>query len=262
MRQEVQMPTNDFKRRLAAGEALDGLWLSLASPVAAEAISLVGFDWMLFDTEHAPVEVAGVQPLLQAAAPGSASAVVRPAWNDKVLIKKVLDIGAQTLLIPFVETAQEASTAVSATRYPPAGVRGVAGSTRASRYGFAADYFARANDEICVLVQIETRTALERLEEIASVPGVDGVFIGPSDLGASMGHLGNPGHAEVQAVLQEAALRLSALGKPAGILATNADDALRYRSWGYGFIAGGTDLGLLTAGARALRARMSGADVT
>jgi len=258
MRQAVQMPTNDFKRRLAAGEALDGLWLSLASPVAAEAMSLAGFDWMLFDTEHAPVEVAGVQPLLQAAASGTASAVVRPAWNDKVLIKKVLDIGAQTLLIPFVETAQEASTAVSATRYPPAGVRGVAGSTRASRYGFAADYFARANDEICVLVQIETWTALERLEEIASVPGVDGVFIGPSDLAASMGQLGNPAHNDVQEALRRAAERLNAIGTPAGILATRVEDALRYRSWGYSFVAGGSDLGLLLSGARDMFTGMSG----
>jgi len=262
MRQVVQMPTNDFKRRLAAGEALNGLWLSLASPVAAEALSLVGFDWMLFDTEHTPVEVAGVQPLLQAAARGTASAVVRPAWNDKVLIKKVLDIGAQTLLVPFIETAAEAEAAVAATRYPPAGVRGVAGLTRAGRYGFAADYFARANDEICVLVQIETWQALEQLEEIAAVPGVDGVFIGPSDLAASMGHLGNPGHTEVQNALRQAAERLGAIGTPAGILATRVEDALRYRSWGYGFVAGGSDLGLLIGGARGLYARMSGAGGT
>ncbi|MGY6534761.1 MAG: HpcH/HpaI aldolase family protein [Pararhodobacter sp.] len=254
----MQTPTNTFKQRLLQGDTLDGLWFSLASPVAAEALSLAGFDWMLFDTEHAPAEIASVQPLLQAAAVGTASAVVRPAWNDKVLIKRILDIGAQTLLIPFVETPAEAAAAVAATRYPPDGVRGVAGSTRASRYGFAGDYFARANDEICVLVQIETRSAMENLEAIAMVPGVDGVFIGPSDLGASMGHLGNPGHDAVQAALQQAVQRLAAVNKPAGILATRAEDALRYRGWGYAFVAGGTDMGLLTSGARALRARMLG----
>lgn len=253
----MNTPVNEFKRRLLAGEALDGLWFSSASPVLAEALSLAGFDWMLFDTEHSPVDVASVQPLLQAAAGGTAQAVVRPAWNDKVLIKRVLDIGAQTLLVPFVETPEEAAAAVAATRYPPSGVRGVAGATRASRFGFAADYFARANDEVCVLVQIETQNAMARLEEIAAVPGVDGVFIGPSDLGASMGHLGNPAHPEVQGALEDAARRLKAVGKPSGILATKVEDALRYRGWGYAFVAGGTDLGLLTGAARTLRARMA-----
>ena len=171
----MKAPCNDFKRRLAAGEVLNGFWLSLASPVASEALSLAGFDWLLFDGEHSPVDVAGVQPLLQAAATGTASAVVRPAWNDKVLIKRLLDIGAQTLLVPFVQSAEEAAAAVLASRYPPHGVRGVAGATRASRYGQTEDYFAVANREICVLVQVETGEALGRLEEIAAVDGVDGV---------------------------------------------------------------------------------------
>src|SRR5690606_11309895 len=149
VRHPMQAPKNTFKSRLLAGEMLHGLWMSLASPVSAEALSLVGFDWLLFDTEHAPVDIAGVQPLLQAAAVGTASPVVRPAWNDKVLIKRLLDIGAQTLLVPFVETAAEAQAAVAATRYPPEGVRGVAGSTRASRFGLTADYFEVANREIC-----------------------------------------------------------------------------------------------------------------
>lgn len=253
----MQAPRNEFKRRLLAGETLNGLWMSLASPVAAEALSLVGFDWLLFDTEHAPVDLAGVQPLLQAAAVGTAAAIVRPAWNDKVLIKRVLDMGAQSILVPFVENPAEAAAAVAATRYPPEGIRGVAGSTRASRYGLAADYFEIANAEICLLVQIETREALDRLEEIAAVPGVDGVFIGPSDLAASLGHLGKPGHAQVQEALRDAAVRLAAAGKPAGILATRADDALRYLDWGYRFVAGGTDLSLLMGGASGLRARLS-----
>lgn len=248
----MEMPVNSFKARLKAGESQWGIWNSLASPVAAEALSLVGFDWMLFDTEHSPVEVAGLQPILQAAALGAASAVARPAWNDKVLIKKLLDIGVQTLLVPFVETAGEAEAAVRATRYPPEGIRGVAGSTRASRYGMAEGYLRKANDEICVLVQIETAGALARLEEIAAVEGVDGVFIGPSDLSASMGHLGNPGAAEVQEAIRDAAARITGAGKVPGILATRAEDALRYHGWGYRFVAGGVDIPLLVGSAKTL----------
>ncbi|HAE47654.1 MAG: 4-hydroxy-2-oxo-heptane-1,7-dioate aldolase [Tistrella sp.] len=254
----MKAPCNDFKRRLAAGEVLNGFWLSLASPVASEALSLAGFDWLLFDGEHSPVDVAGVQPLLQAAATGTASAVVRPAWNDKVLIKRLLDIGAQTLLVPFVQSAEEAAAAVLASRYPPHGVRGVAGATRASRYGQTEDYFAVANREICVLVQVETGEALGRLEEIAAVDGVDGVFIGPSDLAASMGHLGRPGHPEVQAALKDAAARIAATGKAPGILATNAADARRYVDWGYRFVAAGVDIGVLMAGAKAMLAEVRG----
>ncbi|MEN3165419.1 HpcH/HpaI aldolase/citrate lyase family protein [Tistrella mobilis] len=254
----MKAPRNDFKRRLTAGEVLNGFWLSLASPVASEALSLAGFDWLLFDGEHSPVDVAGVQPLLQAAATGTASAVVRPAWNDKVLIKRLLDIGAQTLLVPFVQSAEEAAAAVLASRYPPHGVRGVAGATRASRYGQTEDYFAVANREICVLVQVETGEALGRLEEIAAVDGVDGVFIGPSDLAASMGHLGRPGHPEVQAALKDAAARIAATGKAPGILATNAADARRYVDWGYRFVAAGVDIGVLMAGAKAMLAEVRG----
>ncbi|AFK56441.1 HpcH/HpaI aldolase family protein [Tistrella mobilis] len=254
----MKAPRNDFKRRLTAGEVLNGFWLSLASPVASEALSLAGFDWLLFDGEHSPVDVAGVQPLLQAAATGTASAVVRPAWNDKVLIKRLLDIGAQTLLVPFVQSAEEAAAAVLASRYPPHGVRGVAGATRASRYGQTEDYFAVANQEICVLVQVETGEALDRLEEIAAVDGVDGVFIGPSDLAASMGHLGRPGHPEVQAALKDAAARIAATGKAPGILATNAADARRYVDWGYRFVAAGVDVGVLMAGAKAMLAEVRG----
>jgi 4-hydroxy-2-oxoheptanedioate aldolase len=254
----MTMPQNRFKARLLAGETQWGLWSSLASPVAAEALSLVGFDWMLFDTEHSPVEVAGLQPILQAAATGTASAVARPAWNDKVLIKKLLDIGVQTVLVPFIETPEEALAAVRATRYPPEGIRGVAGSTRASRYGMVPDYLAKANAEICVLVQIETAQALARLEEIAAVDGVDGVFIGPSDLSASMGHLGNPGHPDVQEAIRIAAGRITATGKVPGILATKAEDAMRYRDWGYRFVAAAVDVGLMMGAARALHARVTG----
>lgn len=253
----MQIPPNGFKRRLLAGEQLVGIWMSSVSPLLSEMISLVGYDWMLFDTEHAPVDVAGVMPLLQAATTGASASVVRPAWNDKVLIKRHLDQGAQTLLVPFVETAEEAAAAVAAMRYPPAGVRGVAGSTRASRFGLASDYLRRANEEVCLLVQIETGAALARLEDIAAVDGVDGVFIGPSDLAASLGHLGNPGHADVQAALRDALTRLKAVGKPAGILATNQADAQRYLDWGYDFVAASVDTGLLMQAARGLLANLN-----
>ena len=245
----IAPPQNQFKVRLLAGEIQLGLWMSIPSPVTAEALSLVGYDWLLFDSEHAPVEVAGVQPLLQAAASGSSALAARPAWNDKVLIKKFLDIGVQTLLIPFVQTADEAQAAVHATRYPPDGIRGVAGSTRASCYGMAQDYLHQANDGICTLVQIETGEALENLNGIAAVEGVEGVFIGPSDLSASMGHLGNPSAPQVQKVLKSAATRVIDAGSVPGILATNHEDAKRYLSWGYKFVAISVDLGLLVKSA-------------
>jgi 4-hydroxy-2-oxoheptanedioate aldolase len=183
---------------------------------------------------------------------GTANAVVRPPWNDAVLIKRLLDIGVQTLLIPFVQTADEARCAVAATRYPPTGIRGITNSGRASRYGRVPGYLQRANDQICVLVQLETAEALESLEQIAAIDGVDGIFIGPSDLAASLGHLGNPSHPDVQGAIESAARRLSALGKPAGILTAVEDDARRYIEWGFRFVAVGTDLSLLTKNADAL----------
>lgn len=246
----IPAPVNRFKARLKAGETQLGLWMSIPSPLTAEALGLLGYDWLLFDSEHAPVEVADLMPMLQAASAGDSALAARPAWNDKVLIKKMLDIGAQTLLIPFVQTPDEAAEAVRATRYPPHGIRGVAGATRASRFGLAPDYLAGANAQICTLVQIETAEALDRLEEIAAVEGVDGVFIGPSDLSASMGYLGRPGAPEMQAVLKDAAERVLAAGSVPGILATRPEDAARYISWGYRFVAVSVDLGLLVGAAR------------
>ena len=189
---------------------------------------------------------------LQAVQTGTASAIVRPAWNDIVLIKRYLDIGAQSLLIPFVQNADEARAAVAATRYPPGGIRGITGSGRASRYGRVKDYLKNASSEICVLVQVETKSALAQIEKIASVEGIDGVFIGPNDLSASYGHLGNWGHAEVQAALKDAVARLKKIGKPAGILTPNEEEAKRFIDWGYTFVAVGSDLGLLARNADAL----------
>lgn len=248
----MELPVNKFKHGLSRGELQIGLWCSLCSNIAAEVVAHSGYDWLLLDTEHSPNELPDLVAQLQAVGTGTASAIVRPAWNDTVLIKRVLDIGAQTVLLPYVQNAGEARRAVAATRYPPRGVRGVTASGRAARYGRVGDYLKRASEEICVLVQAETREALDNIEAIASVDGVDGVFIGPSDLAASLGHLGDPGHAVVQAALKEAADRLKKAGKPAGILTPNEEEARRYIEWGYLFVAVGSDLGLLSKNADAL----------
>ena len=251
----MDLPRNAFKHAIARGELQIGLWCSLCSPITAEIVSHSGFDWLLLDTEHSPNEVPDVLAQLQASQAGTASAIVRPAWNDMVLIKRFLDIGAQSLLIPFVQTPEEARRAVEATRYPPGGIRGITGSGRASRYGRVKDYLKNAGQEICVLVQVETRSALDQIEAIASVDGIDGVFIGPNDLAASFGHIGNWGHPDVQAALEGAVRRLKKIGKPAGILTPNEEEAKRFIQWGYVFVAVGADLGLLARGADALAKR-------
>jgi 4-hydroxy-2-oxoheptanedioate aldolase len=250
----MELPKNAFKQAIAAGKVQVGLWCSLCSPVAADIVSDSGFDWLLIDTEHSPNEVPDVLAQLQASQ-RAAHQIVRPAWNDAVMIKRFLDIGAQTLLLPYVQTPEEARRAVEATRYPPAGIRGVTGSGRASRFGRVKDYLRKANDEICVLVQVETREALARLDEIAAVPGVDGVFIGPSDLSASFGQIGNPAHPEVQKAIEDAGRRIRAAGKGAGILTGNEEEARRYIGWGYTFVAIGTDVVLLARAADGLAQR-------
>ena len=241
----MELPRNRFKHAIAAGQLQIGLWCSLCSNIAADIVRDSGFDWVLLDTEHSPNEIPDLVAQLQAGEGGQATPIVRPAWNDTVIIKRCLDIGAQTLLIPYVQNAEEARRAVEAVRYPPAGVRGVAVASRASRFGRVTDYLKKANAEQCLLVQVETRSAMEQLEAIAGVEGVDGVFIGPSDLSASLGHIGNPAHPEVQKALEDAVRRLKAVGKPAGILTSNEDEVRRYISWGYTFVAVGPDVGLL-----------------
>jgi 4-hydroxy-2-oxoheptanedioate aldolase len=251
----VEFQTNSFKRALGQGKIQIGLWSSLCSNIAAEVISESGFDWILLDTEHSPNEIPDLVTQLQAIQRGTATPIIRPAWNDAVLAKRALDIGAQSLLFPYVQNVEEAKRAVASTRYPPQGVRGVSVAARASRYGRVPGYLTKANDEICVLVQVETRTALDQIEAIAKVEGIDGVFIGPSDLAASLGHLGNPQHGDVQKAIESAVKRLKALGKPAGILTSNEDEARRYIEWGYRFVAVGADVGLLARNADALAKR-------
>ena len=248
----MELRRNAFKHAIAAGQLQIGLWCSMCSNIAADIVRDSGFDWLLLDTEHSPNEIPDLLSQLQAVDGGPATPIVRPAWNDIVLIKRCLDIGAPALLVPYVQNAAEAKNAVAAVRYPPRGVRGVAVSARASRYGRTADYLKKADTEICLLVQVETRTALDQLEAIAAVEGVDGVFIGPSDLSASLGHIGNPAHPEVQKALQDAVTRLKAVGQPAGILTGNEDEIRRYIGWGYTFVAVGSDVGLLARGADTL----------
>jgi 4-hydroxy-2-oxoheptanedioate aldolase len=241
----MNVPPNPFKHALVAGKQQIGLWVSLASPYSAEIVAGAGFDWLVIDTEHSPNEVDTTLAQLQVMAAYPVSPVVRPAWNDKVLIKRHLDIGAQTLLIPYVQTRAEAEEAVAAIRFPTRGVRGVAGVTRASRFGRVSDYATRAESELCLLVQIETRQGLANLEAIATTEGVDGVFIGPADLAAGLGHLGEIGHAEVQAAIRDGIARIRACGKGAGILATDEPSARRYMEWGTNFTAVGLDVMVL-----------------
>ena len=241
----MELPQNRFKRAIAAGRLQIGLWAQLGNPVATEVVADAGFDFVVVDAEHAPNDVASILPQLQVLDRSPSSAVVRMPWNDMVLAKRYLDIGAQTLLIPFVQSAEEAAQAVSYIRYPPRGVRGVATMHRANRFGRITDYLARASEEICLLAQIETGPALERLEEIAAVDGLDGLFIGPSDLAASLGHLGAPGDPEVREAILAVPGRLAACGKPAGILSPIEADARRHIEAGYVFVAVGSDLALL-----------------
>jgi len=246
------MQTNTFKHAIAAGKLQIGLWSSLCSNIAAEIIADSGFDWILLDTEHSPNEIPDLVGQLQAMQGSATTPIIRPAWNDAVLAKRALDIGAQTLLFPYVQNAEEARRAVASTRYPPQGIRGVSVAARASRYGRTQGYLGKANAETCVLVQVETRSALGEIEAIAEVEGVDGVFIGPSDLAASLGHLGNPQHPDVQKAIENAVTRLNKAGKPAGILTGNEEEARRYIGWGYLFVAVGADVGLLARNADAL----------
>lgn len=243
---------NTFRQALAAGRTQIGCWLSLASPITTEVMGLAGFDWLLLDAEHAPNDVLSLIPQLMSLKDSPSAPVVRPPSNDAVLMKRLLDGGFVNFLIPMVDTAQQARDAVAATRYPPQGVRGVSVSQRGNRYGEVKDYFQVANENVTMLVQVETRAAVAAAAQIAAVEGVDGVFIGPSDLAAAYGHLGNPNHPEVQAAIAEVHAAVSAAGKPTGILTPVEADARHYLAMGMRFVAVGSDLGLLRTQSRAL----------
>ncbi|NSZ61163.1 4-hydroxy-2-oxo-heptane-1,7-dioate aldolase (plasmid) [Agrobacterium tumefaciens] len=247
------MPTNNFKKKLGSGQTQFGLWCSFPSSFATEVVAGAGYDWLLFDTEHSPGDPITVLPQLQAAAAyPDVSALVRPASNDPVLIKRFLDIGAQTLLVPFVQTVDETELAVQASRYAPNGFRGVSALTRATRFGREKGYFDRASDDICIIVQIETQAGLDSLDAIARVDGVDAVFVGPADLAASLGYGSEQTHPDMQATIIDTLKRIRAAGKPAGVL--TGDPVLQKSAVevGVDFMGVGVDVGLLARGAEAL----------
>jgi len=249
------LPPNRFKRALKDGRQQIGLWNSLPGTVVAELLATCGFDWVVIDTEHSVTDIPDTLAMMQAMAPYRTQVVVRPASNDVVLIKRILDLGAQTLLIPYVQNADEARAAVAAMRYAPRGIRGVAGLTRASVFGQVAGYHIRAEEELCLIVQVETAEALSRIPEIAAVDGVDALFIGPADLAASMGHVGDMRHPDVVAAIEAGVRAIVAAGKPAGILTLDPDFARTCIGWGTTFTAVGMDIALLAQGALALSAR-------
>jgi 2-dehydro-3-deoxyglucarate aldolase len=244
---------NSFRRAVRGGETLIGCWASLASPIATELLGIVGFDWMLLDAEHAPNDVLTLIPQLMALKDSRSAPVVRPPANDSVFIKRLLDSGVSNFLVPFVESAADAARAVAATRYPPQGIRGVSVSHRGNRYATEPDYFEIANDNVCVIVQIESRKAVDAIDEILAVEGIDAVFVGPSDLAATYGHLGNAAHPEVQQAIAHVFERAQAAGKPSGILAPVQADAERYISMGCRVVAVCADMGLLKGAAQAVQ---------
>lgn len=255
----MEIPRNAFKAALKEGRVQIGLWVGLADPYAAEALAGTGYDWLLIDGEHAPNDVRQILAQLQAVAPYPVHPVVRPVIGDVPLIKQILDVGAQTLLVPVVETADQAAEMVAATRYPPRGIRGVGSAlARSSRWNQVDSYLHKADEEMCVLVQVETTKGLLNLEAIAATKGVDGVFFGPADLSASMGHLGNPGHPDVQCAILDGIEAVRRAGKAPGILTADTALAQRYIEAGALFVAVGVDTTLLVRTAKDLAAKFKG----
>lgn len=243
---------NKFKAALAAHQVQIGCWCALANPISTEVLGLAGFDWLVLDAEHAPNDVTTLIPQLMALKGSSSAQVVRVPTNEPIIIKRMLDIGFYNFLVPFVETAEQAAQAVASTRYPPEGIRGVSVSHRGNMFGTVPDYFAQSNKNISILVQIESQTGVDNVEAIAATEGVDGVFVGPSDLAAALGHLGNAAHPEVQRAIQHIFASAKKHGKPSGILAPVEADARRYLEWGATFVAVGSDLGVFRSATQKL----------
>ncbi len=255
----MDLPVNQFKRAIMSGRTPVGTWLSSGSPATAEALGCAGFDFLVVDTEHTPIDVPQMIEILRTIAGTPAQPIVRPPWNDMVMVKRALDAGAQTLLLPFVQNADEARRAVAFTRYPPEGVRGVAGTHRGSRYGTVPNYIKSAGSELCVIVQIETQAALANLEAIAAVPGIDSIFVGPNDLAASMGHPGNIGQEAVQANLALAAKECRRLGKPCGIVGGTPESVATFLDYGYSWVAIASDMAMMVGRAQELLAKVRAA---
>ena len=255
---------NAFQNLLAHAEdhAPLGTWVMSASAIVAEAVGCAGFDWGVIDMEHTPIDLMDVVHLLQATAGTPMLPVLRVPWNDTVMVKRVLDAGAKTLLFPFVQNADEAKRAVAATRYPPEGVRGMAGVSRGSRFGTVPNYFKVANQQIAVIVQLETPAAMDQLESIAAVEGVDAIFLGPADLSGAMGHVGDLTHPEVMAVMTKAVQRCHAVGRPVGTVGGTVEVVRQYREAGFDYVAIASDLGLLMRAAQTAVAALRPAGAT
>jgi 4-hydroxy-2-oxoheptanedioate aldolase len=248
----VKLKENKFKRAILAGEPQIGIWSALCSNLVADILSTTAFDWALIDMEHSPNDLRSVLSQLQAYGGSSVTPIVRPPWNEPLYVKRLLDLGVTALLFPMVQNAEEAKAAVRSCRYPPKGIRGVSLSQRANRYTDVSDYIERVEDETAILVQIETQSALDKIEEIASVDGVDGVFFGPADLSADLGYLGQPGHEKVSEAIRNGAARVRAVGKPTGILVGDPAVAADWVKEGITFVGCGTDINLVAKGARTL----------
>jgi 4-hydroxy-2-oxoheptanedioate aldolase len=246
-------PKNTFKMAIHNRQTQIGLWLGLANAYTTELVASAGFDWLLIDGEHAPNTLQTIVGQLQAIAPYPSHPIVRPAWADHISLKQILDLGVQTILAPMIDSAQQAENVVKATRYPPQGIRGVGSAlARASQFNRTPNYLTTANDEICVLVQIETLAGVNALDEILSVDGVDGIFIGPADLSASMGFIGQPNHPDVVRVIEDCIAKIVAKNKAPGILMADQKQANHYIELGALFVAVGSDTGLLMNSTKAL----------
>ncbi|MFK7854115.1 MAG: HpcH/HpaI aldolase/citrate lyase family protein [Granulosicoccus sp.] len=252
----MKLSKNMFTQALQDGSKQLGLWVSLRNNFAAEVVAHSGFDWFLIDMEHSPNDLSTVLSQLQVFEATGGTAIVRPDWNDPVLVKRLLDLGAPGLLFPMIQSVEEAQQAVAATRYPPRGIRGVSSNTRANKFSRVTDYFDRVEDETTIILQLETRQAIEQAEAIGSVDGVSGVFFGPADIAADIGHLGKPLCDEVWELIMPAARALMDKGVPVGTLVLDNDFAARLLKEGFSFVACGADLSLLGKGADNLVATM------
>ena len=252
----MQLDTNTFTHALAANQKQLGLWISLCSPFAAEVCAHAGFDWALIDMEHSPNDYTTVMGQLQAFSGSSTVPLVRPEWNNPVIVKRLLDLGARGLLFPMIQTVEEAKSAVASTRYPPHGTRGVSGAMRGNKFGRVTNYVARIEEETTVLLQLETAAAVAIAEDIATVDGVDGVFFGPADIAADIGKLGKPMDPAVWALIKPAAQRLIAKGIPVGTLVLDPTFAAELLNEGFTFVACGSDLSLLAKNSDALLANV------
>tara|TARA_R110002094_G_scaffold571_2_gene2919 strand:- start:1496 stop:2269 length:774 start_codon:yes stop_codon:yes gene_type:complete len=254
----MKLETNPFLDAIRKGQQQVGLWISLSHAYAAEAVAPAGYDWALLDMEHSPNELGSLLGQLQAFAASDTTAIVRPDWNDAVKVKRLLDLGAPGLLFPMVQSVEEAHAAVAACRYPPRGVRGVAGTMRGSKFGRVTDYYAEVENQTAILIQLETVQAVEKAVDFLGVDGVDGIFFGPADIGADMGILGNPMHPDIWALIRPAARKLMERGMPVGTLVSDPGFAAELLNDGFSFVACGSDAGLLARGADNLLSNVRG----